>query len=100
MPSLSEMLKIKIKEKSKDIPKKNIIINLNKITKNKTLCIISNPTERSKQSWFYNIFLGNIAKKKPDRKYIKVNWIIELTGDEIKLLKEKTCMIIKIIKGE
>lgn len=62
----------------------------------KTLCAVKNPSKRSNQPWFYNIFLGNISNK-PKRNYIKkVNWIMELTKDEIKLLKKKTCEIIEI----
>lgn len=67
--------------------------------KKKTLCAIKNPSNRSKQPWFYNIFLGHLSKKKPKRNYIKkINWLIELTDDEIKLLREKTCIVIEIEK--
>jgi len=67
--------------------------------KKKKLCAVKNPSKRSNQPWFYNIFLGNISKNKPKRNYIeKVNWIMELTDDEIKLLRKKTCNIIEIEK--
>lgn len=104
MPSLSEMLKIKIKEEPKVIPKKkkpiktfNLEKTALKLHKNKILCAVRNPSERSKQPWFYNIFLGNITNKLK-RKRIKVNWLMELSEKEVKLLREKTCEIIEITK--
>jgi len=62
----------------------------------KTLCAVKNPSIRSNQSWFYNIFLGNISKNKPDHSHIKVNWIMQLNENEINLLKEKSCKVIEI----
>jgi len=64
--------------------------------KKKKLCAVKNPSERSNQSWFYNIFLGNITNNKQKRNRIKVNWVMELNEDEIRLLKEKSCVIIEI----
>ena len=61
----------------------------------KTLCAVKNPSKRSFQSWFYNIFLGGITNKSKIN-HTKVNWIMKLTQEEIKLLKEKTCIIIEI----
>ena len=64
--------------------------------KKKKLCAVKNPSDRSKQSWIYNIFLRHLSKK-PKRNYVKkVNWLMELTEDEIKLLREKTCEVIEI----
>ena len=73
-------------------------IDTSKHEEKKTLCAVKNPSERSKQPWFYNIFLGNISKNKPERNHTKVNWIMKLTEEEITLLKEKTCEIIEIEK--
>ena len=66
----------------------------------KKLCAVKNPLKRSNQSWFYNIFLGNIMNVKPDRNHVKVNWMMELTDNEIKLLRQKTCEIIEIDGGK
>jgi len=62
----------------------------------KTLCAVKNPSERSNQSWFYNIFLGHISKNKPKHNHTKINWIMKLSIDEIKLLREKSCIITEI----
>ena len=64
--------------------------------KKKTWCAVKNPSVRSNQSWFYNIFLGNITNNKRDINKIKMNWLIELDDEEIKLLREKSCNIIEI----
>ena len=66
--------------------------------KPKTLCAVKNPSDRSKQSWLYNIFLKNLEcyKNKPKRNHTKVNWLMRLSEDEIKLLREKTCEVIEI----
>ena len=77
---------------------KNNNIDTQEHEKEKILCAVKNPSKRSFQSWFYNQFLEGLSKK-PKKKCIKVNWIMKLTNDEIKLLKEKTCLIIKIEKN-
>ena len=64
--------------------------------KKKILCVVKNPSDRSFQSWMYNTFFGALLKNKPKRNHTKVNWLMELTKDEIKLLKEKTCEVIEI----
>ena len=64
--------------------------------KKKKLCAVKNPSLRSNQTWFYNTFLGALLKEKPIRNHVKVNWIMELNEDDIKLLKEKSCLIIEI----
>jgi len=70
--------------------------NTQEYKEKKKLCAVKNPSKRSDQSWFYNIFLGNISKKKPKRNHTKTNWIMKLSENEIKLLKERTCEIIEI----
>lgn len=69
--------------------------NKNKLeyNKKKILCAVKNPTKRTYQSWFYNVFLGHVSKKNPTRNHTKVNWIMKLTKDDIELLKRKTCEV-------
>ena len=91
LPNTSEKAIESKKIKSK---KKNSIV----LEKNKILCAVKNPSKRSKQPWFYNVFLGRIYENNPDRKEIKTNWLIQLTEKEIRLLREKTCEVIPIKK--
>ncbi len=85
-----------LKETEKIVNKsKNPILILEK---NKILCAVKNPSQRSFQSWFYNVFLGRIYKNNPDRKEIKTNWLIQLTPNEIRLLRKKTCDVIQLTK--
>ena len=64
--------------------------------KKKTLCAVKNPSNRSEQPWIYNTFFGALLKNKPKRNHTKVNWLMKLNKDEIKLLREKTCIVIEI----
>lgn len=61
---------------------------------NTVLVAVKNPTNNKFRGWFYNIFLGGLKKKKVERNERKVNWIMEITEREIKILQEKTCEII------
>jgi hypothetical protein len=67
--------------------------------KEKIKCIVKNPSDRSKQSWFYNIFLGGIYDEPKHQERMKVNWVMELEPDEIKTLKNKTALVIPLKNG-
>lgn len=64
----------------------------------KLLCVVKNPSKRALQPWIYNTFFGALLKNKPKRNHTKVNWLMKLNEDEIKLLREKTCIVIEIEK--
>jgi len=70
-------------------------------TKEKILCAIRNPTNRSKLPWFYNIFLQHIYKedKKEKLNEIKVNYLIPITKNQISELRKNTCKVYPLIEN-
>jgi hypothetical protein len=84
-----EMERIHMTEENKEL-------DIVKQKNNKVLCAVSNPKIKKFRSWFLNNFLGRLNKKDKGRNEVRVNWLMTLKENEIDLLRDKSCKVIKL----